>query len=378
MPKKIGILNFQHSNDNYGAVIQAACLAEAIKQVEPSSIIEHIDFRPVEKPPKPLTLVQRLKRFITGNSFAMIKKKVSSKVAKKKDNSVFEEFRREWVKRTVKTFSSSIELTELRHTYSHVVVGSDQVWRPRYTGSFFLSYFLDFVGANSKKIAYAASFGTESWEVDDSTRTSAVGQALSNFDMISVREDSGIGIVSTLSSQKAEKVLDPTLLVCPKFFEEKLKPAKSSTQNTGIVYYKLDANEAFMLDIKKLEGILSLNSKNLFFDDLDEYKYRSITDWLLSISNSNIVVTDSFHCVCFAIIFKKQFICIANRSRGLARLESLLSPFGLMDRVYESLGDALESQFDKAIDYNVLDSQIESMREQSFKFLKKALSTDEY
>ena len=48
--------------------------------------------------------------------------------------------------------------------YEAFVVGSDQVWRPRYNG-FPKAMFLDFTeGLDVKRIAYAVSFGTLEWE----------------------------------------------------------------------------------------------------------------------------------------------------------------------------------------------------------------------
>jgi hypothetical protein len=42
--KKIGLLNFHYSGHNYGAVLQAAALADVITQLGYSP--EHIDFIP--------------------------------------------------------------------------------------------------------------------------------------------------------------------------------------------------------------------------------------------------------------------------------------------------------------------------------------------
>ncbi len=49
-----------------------------------------------------------------------------------------------------------------------------------------------------------------------------------------------------------------------------------------------------------------------------------LEDWLYYIANAELVLTDSYHGLCFSLIFRKQFICIANILRGLSRFTTLL------------------------------------------------------
>ncbi|WP_416907197.1 MAG: polysaccharide pyruvyl transferase family protein [Polymorphobacter sp.] len=53
--------------------------------------------------------------------------------------------------------------------FDAVVVGSDQVWRPRYSPSL-LNFYLNFlndINSPAKRLAYAASFGVDDWEYPD-------------------------------------------------------------------------------------------------------------------------------------------------------------------------------------------------------------------
>ncbi|EIH6892421.1 hypothetical protein BFH61_002780, partial [Escherichia coli] len=47
MKNKIGILNFQYSDHNYGAVLQAVALENVLKQLGKNA--EHINFIPKKK-----------------------------------------------------------------------------------------------------------------------------------------------------------------------------------------------------------------------------------------------------------------------------------------------------------------------------------------
>ena len=72
------------------------------------------------------------------------------------------------------------------------------------------SYFLDFGDKKVKRIAYAVSFGCEDYPVKAEI---IAKNYMQNFCAISVRENSGISIVSKLGFKNAIKLPDPTLLL---------------------------------------------------------------------------------------------------------------------------------------------------------------------
>lgn len=88
-----------------------------------------------------------------------------------------------------------------------VISGSDQIWNPKYqTSDFFLQP--DFP-ARIKKIAYAASFGTDAF-VDE--KTQFYKKCLDRFASISMRESSAVKIIRQRFGLPAVLVCDPTLL----------------------------------------------------------------------------------------------------------------------------------------------------------------------
>src|SRR5690606_15895340 len=107
----------------------------------------------------------------------------------------------------------------------------------------------------------------------------------------------------------------------------------------------------------------NLNSNYAVFDTLsDKNDIISVDDWITSIYYSNFVVTDSFHGMVFAIIFKKQFIAVSNHDRGADRFSSLASILGLQDRVI-SLSDPIENLVSRDINYEAVDLTIRKLRE---------------
>ncbi|WP_417648515.1 polysaccharide pyruvyl transferase family protein, partial [Enterobacter hormaechei] len=106
------------------------------------------------------------------------------------------------------------------------------------------------------------------------------------------------------------------------------------------------------------------------------YEYYSVPEWLNNIKNSRLVITDSFHCVCFCILFEKEFLCCVNEGRGLSRLQSLLGMVGLTDRICSPDDDFISKISNlNSINYQEVNQLLELKRYDSKKFLLDSLST---
>lgn len=112
--------------------------------------------------------------------------------------------------------------------------------------------------------------------------------------------------------------------------------------------------------------------------DNDPQKGRplEIEEWIANIANSEYVVTDSFHGCVFSIIFRKPFVAIANRDRGLDRFLSLLKDCGLEDRLVFGYNDfsTKKTEMLAGIDYDEVYRRLDKLRDDSLKFLKDAIS----
>lgn len=370
--KKIGIINFQYSDHNYGAVLQAAALEHIIENLGYSA--EHINYIPYNKK----SILYKIKSGFIGYLIKLLlRKNKPSKYIKNKN--VFECFRKKWITRTKETYLNNTDLDKLRSSYSAIIVGSDQVWRPKMYSHLneYYVYFLEFADTTTLKISYAASFGVDNWEIKDENYTKKIKNSISKFSAISTREDSGIDICKNTFSVKSQHVLDPTLLVDKDFFNKIIENENiTSNSKTGIVYYKLDITNSFKDEIKKLGFIENKNIENIYFKyGLLNNSYLSVYEWLYKIKNSHLVITDSFHCVCLSIVFNVNFICIKNKKRGESRLISLLSSLGLNDRLVDEDNLVLSIQDLKDINYQDINNNLNSMKGNSLKFIHDALST---
>ncbi len=353
--KKIGTLAFFHPKTrNYGAVLQAFALSKTVQQL--GYEVELIDIRPALRKKSYLaSLKNKVKGYIEGNPF------------------------RDFLKSQVSLSKPLYSFTELKKQavqYNAVIVGSDQVWRPEYCGNLALHFFLDFVPEGVKRISYAASFGVDKWLVDQDT-TEKIKKEVVKFNAVSVRELVGVDICKEVFGVNANHALDPTLLADKNLFYDLLSQRKIN--ESYIASFVLDKNEetdAIESYISKQtdKSIHSLNKREISFLGFKLDKYLSVKEWLMKIKDAEMVITDSFHCVCFSLIFQKQFICIGNQSRGLSRLNSLLQIVGLEDRFFLNLKEVINTNIlDTNIDYEQVNNRLESQRQISLDLLKDSL-----
>ena len=100
-----------------------------------------------------------------------------------------QEFVKQYIRtRYVKSFSALRE-----GDYDVLITGSDQIWRPKYSYKPITLAYLSFARhwKAVKRIAYAASFGTEEWEYTPE-QTAQCAPLVQLFDAVSVREKSAV------------------------------------------------------------------------------------------------------------------------------------------------------------------------------------------
>lgn len=285
---------------------------------------------------------------------------------------------------TTKKYHNDKELTEIvnRHKFEAYVVGSDQVWRPRYSANIY-NDFLDFCQAenNIKRIAYAASFGVDEWEFTprETTECSRLAQL---FDAISVREESGIELCRKHLKTEAQQVIDPTMLLSKETYMELAQQAGEEKSSGELFCYILDGNDSITHTIDLLEERLSMKSfqvtpkkKSRILkrnDRIEDYIIPAPTKWIQAFNDAKIVFTDSFHGCVFSIIFNKPFWVIGNNERGNARFHSLLTKFNLKERLID-IKEIESTDLNTPIDWERVNTIKEEWKRESLNFIKKYL-----
>lgn len=264
---------------------------------------------------------------------------------------------------TNKYYSSFIK----KYNIEALITGSDQVWRPLYNRNI-EDMFLRFAqNSKIKKIAYAASFGTDKWEYTPS-KTEKCRRLAREMDAVSVRESSGVDLCKQYLNIDASVVLDPTLLLTSQEYDS-LCNHISSERTPFIAAYILDQNEA---TLKLLNSISQMHNLELKVFRAEKESVLSIEEWLAVFRDAQYVVTDSFHGTIVSIIFNKQFVCLGNKTRGNARFDSLLTMFGLQSRWVENSNDVYDL-LSSPINWSELNPILEAKRKESVGFLVNAL-----
>jgi polysaccharide pyruvyl transferase WcaK-like protein len=278
----------------------------------------------------------------------------------------------------------SLEKFVIDNKIECVIVGSDQVWRPKYTpkiSPFYLNFICEH--SNVKKVSYAASFGVDLWEYT-SSELSECKKLIAAFDSISVRESIAVDMCQEFFGVDAEHVLDPTLLLSQDEYIDLFEKSNIPSFKGKIFSYVLDSDgnkTAFMNQISSFlnkEIFTTYPKKHLKTEaaiaDISDYQFPSVEAWLKSFHDADFVVTDSFHGTVFSIIFNKPFIAICNKERGSARFKSLLEMFSLEDRLVYDMSEVDFNLLNSPIDYERVNEILNLQRIKSLDFLTKALS----
>lgn len=342
---KIGILTF-HWATNYGAVLQAFALSHYLEMN--GYDVEIIRYEPA----KYMTSFRNIfyVRSLSGFKDYIYKMRIEKRIRS---------FRQSYLHLSNSVSSSQNELSKNTHIYDCVIVGSDQIWNQSFTRAEGPVYYLDFLGNKVKKIAYAASFGTVNLE--DSVRA-LIQKHICDFNALSVREYSGKDIVRSFGLD-VQVVCDPVFLLPSSNYKRFIS---KSCKKTVFVY---------MLKNDKEKWRKALNS---FFDNYEivtngEENCFTVEEWLSLIHNSDLVVTDSFHCTAFCLLFNTSFYSVNILGSGMNdRLNTLLSEFGLLDLFidYDRL-DLVKNV--PLIEWRRINEKLSVFSEESKLFLQKAL-----
>lgn len=250
-----------------------------------------------------------------------------------------------------------------------IIVGSDQVWRPKYNACLSNMY-LKFCNSDKiTKIAYAASFGTSEFEYNESQQQEC-SKLLVDFQSVSVREKSGLNILGKLGYHHGIQVLDPTLLIGKDGFDRLLSCTITPDENPYLGCYILDNNQELNNVIQKISIDYKLNNIKVFRETNDGF---GPLEWIASIKNAKLFVTDSFHGTVFCILYHIPFITYINSNRGADRFMSLLEPIGLLEHLISDISDL--KKFNMDIDWDKVDRTINNLRNKSLSFLNKSLQT---
>ena len=318
-------------NNNFGNLLQAWTLKQFLQSLNYQvSVVDRLESHQCSK-----YIFNRVKTFIRHLFHMKVYPTMSLSSTKR-----FSHNTRTFIDKEIMATHCFSTRSLYRHLsrFEAIVVGSDQVWRPSFLPKIYKDYFLyKFAKGNIKCISFAASMGTEIWDL--TPKQSAIAkEGLVHFDAISVREESSINLLKEHLRVNAVQMPDPTFLIHrSRYIELFHKGNNNCTPLKGQLFcYILDRNplsDECIRDFAKLND-LSYSFIEDYYGEDDNQIYPKVSQWLFNIYHAEFIITNSFHGCVFSLIFNKPFIAIRNDKRGNARLVSLLTQFELNQNIF--------------------------------------------
>ena len=369
---KLGLLTF-HDAANYGAVLQAYALQAYLESA--GFECEYLDYRNATRRHQYDMWYHAADSLFHGHPVETLKYLLGSPfMALRKHR--FAAFRRNHLKISGREWRTSSELRTVSGDYGKFVVGSDQVWCPENNGSD-TAFLLDFVDEDSRKIAYASSFGTDHLPED---LKASYSRCLRHIGSIGVRERAGRRLVKELTGRNVPMVVDPVFLPGRAAWERLLPPSFHRSRPFVFSYTnrgnQLSAFLAMAGDVLKGRDLHKLARQTTLGDFLRrgvQVKYcMSPVEFLENVKNADLVVTASFHCLAFSLIFNKPFVCFLTGDSGKdERLAGLLKELGLENRVFRNGMTSKEAL--APIDYDRVNAKMERQIDASKDYLLQSL-----
>lgn len=366
---KIGIISLP-LNANYGGIMQAFALQTILKGL--GHKVEHIEIKHKRllEPKFPKSAFIFFKRFLKKTvgkwNYPILLERHINNI----EEPICLQYTMAFVNKyiNVRQINSFSEIKEA--DYDAYIVGSDQIWRPKYFKKISNAY-LDFAEKwDVKRYAYAASLGVDFWEYTPS-QTARCQLLIKKFNNITVREyDAKRLLHDYFGINDASVVLDPTLLLAPDDYLSVIDLSKVSSSRGDIFVYILDENDSKQKIIGHIAN--SLHRKTFKVGSrysnikapLNERIQHPIEQWLKGFFDASFVITDSYHACVFSIIFRKPFVVIGNKKRGMARFQSLLDLLNLKDRIISSIDEYENIKYPDCIDDSVY-TKLSQMKEYS-------------
>lgn len=381
-----GVIVSYLDHTNYGSSLQAYATMRVVKDLgydftfikyqKNRSLIDWLKIAPGLLLSGGLELIQNgIKYRINTKKYPSYLENQMKRVAKAR------EFKNKEFVPYFKTYIGYNALCEGSKEYDAVFVGSDQTWRPF---GFYSKYWnLMFVDNNVPKFSYAASYGVSKIPF---VQRKGTKKYLERLDLVSVREQKGKEIVESLSSQKAQVVADPTMLLTGDQWKEFAKQATVCLPSEKYIFcYFLGTRKDIRLEAEKLSrdtGLKILTMRHMdeyvaIDENFGDYAPYDINpyDFVKLLMNAEYVCTDSFHGSVFSILMQRKFCTFyrvqpTSAASTHSRIDSLLGTFGLSDRKYS--GNIYDIK--KEIDYAAVEEKLTAYRQESMNFFSRALA----
>ncbi len=367
--KKVDIITFQCAH-NYGAILQVYALQQTIEKMHKKVEIINYKNKIIERQYKVINVDRKnLKNFLKSIVSDIL---FFQKRYKRYQN--FEKFIKERLNLT-KIYKSEEALKNEPPIADVYITGSDQVWNSNITYGLQDAYTLNFGKKNIKRISYAASIGNS--KISDNEKE-IYKEKISIINNISVREESGKKALEQIIYSPIEVVLDPTLLLTKKQWENEIKTLTGNKEKY-ILAYVVEKDEQYIKIVNNLSEktglkIIHFGKTNPGYKNVLKSAYtEGPLEFINYIKNAEYVVATSFHATVFSVIFHKKFFIIPHKKTG-SRVTNLLDKLGIENRTFNTLEEFKNIDYNFGTNWDNVEERLGKERKKSLDWLEKSIN----
>lgn len=369
---KVAILTLYYKNYNYGGILQAYALQNAIENMGYSS--EQISYRLTSgyKDLRHLKLSMKF-NFVYLYNFIKHHKWVTiyNNQRKMMENFAFSIPH----SKTVNAYN----INKISRYYDCFVCGSDQIWNPI---GWQPTLFLDFVSSNKIKISYAASLARDNLTKE---QLDFIKKHVNDFVAISVREKKSADILNKFAPElNVQYMPDPVFLLGESKWKKFIKrPDNNKPYIFGYFLGNNNVNREKALAYAKEIGAKIIFASHI---NLSHYEWEishpneiapplGVEDFLSYIANAELVLTDSFHAAAFSAIYRTPFYVLprfnaVDRNSMNSRVVDLVEELQIPNRFTKYLTEKYEWSNEEL---NSITRNINRLRRRGLAFLGKFL-----
>ena len=376
MKKTIGLITY-HSAYNYGSVLQAYATQVALRKLGYDSKI--INYRMINQKKYYQSLCRTslgLRLFVIDFLLFPIAKE------RKIRNEKFESFITKALSLSDEA-NTAADALEIMSSYDCVISGSDQIWNlhsnelDNQPFDAIRPYLLD--GYDGGKISYASSIGNMTKDELDQ-----IIDCIRKFDAVSFRENTSVKKISDLYGIFTTNVPDPTFLLSKKEWIESFG-LQHEDEGDYIFYYSLGgpkiqkrrakelADFAYRLNLK-VKMVTPFAYFNIDKDLVEIHPEYGPEEFLDSILNAKMVITDSYHGTILSVNFNKDVYSLCGDGESEFRKTDILRQLCMSGRIITSVGELNRKEF-SSVDYTAVNKKIESFRQVGLEYLSHSINS---
>lgn len=347
----VGILSYNlYTSNNYGAVLHTYAFQQYLDKVGINNVI--VDYRPPQRP------FIKAKKIIKTKGWSFWFRSLK-----------FKSFFKKYYRITDRTYNydSLIHIDNI----SRFVCETDVTWSFSKKYGFDKGFFCDFNNMKYKdNVAYSVDFGSKLFTPEAEEEIKYLAK---NFKYISIRNVFKKDYLQNILNRNDIRIVADSVFLLDR--EDYMKIAKfpKMKKKYVLVYNCVENNEELLKTAKEFaqKNNLEVMELSLFKDNKTIEKKiltASVEEFLGYVDRAEYIFTNSYHGICFSVLFNKQFYAFA-RTGNSEKIQSVLESFGLGERLY----DEETGLIDKKIDYDIVKPQIAKVVAEAKDFINTAI-----